>query len=177
MAKNNEILEALRHSRHDWLNVLQLIKSNLALKKYDRIDEIISQSVQQSVNASKLSNLGIPRLATHLLTYNWQNNKMKLEVNVIGDERDLQAYENSLEVICFQVLSLFNSNSVWTTENQLLLTFILKNYECELLFDFEGQLKIEEKQLEEFLSLQVPINTEVEWGKDTCFLKASVELN
>lgn len=30
------IVDALSHSRHDWMNKLQLIKGHLSLKKYDR---------------------------------------------------------------------------------------------------------------------------------------------
>ncbi len=33
MEKEKELLEILRHTRHDWLNVMQLIKGNLTLKK------------------------------------------------------------------------------------------------------------------------------------------------
>ncbi|MCD8502937.1 MAG: Spo0B domain-containing protein [Bacillaceae bacterium] len=29
----DDVLSVLKHSRHDWLNMVQLIKGNLALKK------------------------------------------------------------------------------------------------------------------------------------------------
>ncbi len=43
--KNNlnewNIVDLLSHSRHDWMNKLQLIKGNLSLQKYERVNDII----------------------------------------------------------------------------------------------------------------------------------------
>lgn len=38
-ALTNELIHLLGHSRHDWMNKLQLIKGNLSLQKYDRVFE------------------------------------------------------------------------------------------------------------------------------------------
>ena len=35
MTKEINVIEALRHNRHDWLNVMQLVKTNLALGNYE----------------------------------------------------------------------------------------------------------------------------------------------
>ena len=43
MTNQLDVINALRQTRHDWLNVMQLIKGNLALKRYDRIEEIINR--------------------------------------------------------------------------------------------------------------------------------------
>lgn len=63
MDKKKEFIELLRHYRHDWLNVLQLIKGNLALNKLNRVEEIIREIVIHTENESKLSNLQIPKVA------------------------------------------------------------------------------------------------------------------
>lgn len=62
-ALTHELIHLLSHSRHDWMNKLQLIKGNLTLKKYDRVFEIIDEVVIEAQHESKLSNLRIPRAA------------------------------------------------------------------------------------------------------------------
>lgn len=59
MEKDWDTVELLRHSRHDWLNKIQLIKGNLTLGKIDRIKEIIDEIVYHTEQESKLSNLPI----------------------------------------------------------------------------------------------------------------------
>ena len=97
MTKEINVIEALRHNRHDWLNVMQLVKTNLALGNYERIEELIQQTVQTCVNESKLSSLGIPKVATKLLTYNWlygKESSLHVEVNVAGNEANLNKRED-----------------------------------------------------------------------------------
>ncbi|WP_312471145.1 Spo0B domain-containing protein, partial [Neobacillus sp.] len=45
MGKEWDIVEVLRHSRHDWLNRLQLIKGNLDLNRIDRAKAVIDEIV------------------------------------------------------------------------------------------------------------------------------------
>ena len=47
MEKRWTIVEALRHSRHDWLNKVQLIKGNLSLQRMDHINKIIQQIINR----------------------------------------------------------------------------------------------------------------------------------
>ncbi|WP_413374550.1 Spo0B domain-containing protein [Alkalihalobacillus sp. 1P02AB] len=180
MTNDMNLLEALRHKRHDWLNIVQLIKMNLALGRYERIEELIHTTVQQCVNESKLSNLGISKLAEDLITYNWKNehhNRMQLEINVAGSERDLHPYEPILDKVIKKVIFTFAEQSEWVSENQLLLTIVLNENECELLFLYEGTLNIKKADLFVLLESIQPKIEVVEWQKDTCLLKASVRLN
>ena len=66
MEKEWDIVEVLRHSRHDWLNKLQLIKGNLDLNRIDRAKAIIDEIVIEVQHESKLSNLHIPLFASLL---------------------------------------------------------------------------------------------------------------
>lgn len=141
MAKPNEIIDILRHSRHDWLNVMQLIKGNLALNRPERIEEIIRSVIQQSQNESKLSSLNIPALVADLLTFNWENHCYELEIEVIGDVKDLSHYENELHEWYSQFIKLLDQCCDEGTENHLLVTFQLLEEEVKIIFDFQGQFK------------------------------------
>ncbi|WP_209122807.1 Spo0B C-terminal domain-containing protein [Alkalihalobacillus sp. BA299] len=141
MTKPNEIINILRHSRHDWLNVIQLIKGNLALNRPERVEEIIQSVIQQSQNESKLSNLNIPVIVADLLTFNWENHGYKLEIEVIGDAKDLSHYEQELHEWYSQFMQLLDQCCDEGTENHLLITFQLLVDETKLMFDYQGQFK------------------------------------
>jgi stage 0 sporulation protein B (sporulation initiation phosphotransferase) len=74
MKKEWNIIEVLRHSRHDWLNKLQLIKGNLDLNRIDRAKAIIDEIVIETQHETKLSNLHIPLFASLLIRANWESN-------------------------------------------------------------------------------------------------------
>ncbi|WP_165967104.1 Spo0B domain-containing protein [Jeotgalibacillus sp. S-D1] len=64
-------IELLQHSRHDWMNRLQVIKGNLELANIDRAKEVIEEIIIEVRQEAQLSSLGVPRLSEWLLTYNW----------------------------------------------------------------------------------------------------------
>lgn len=135
------ILQILRHSRHDWLNVIQLIKGNLALKKFDRIEEIIQEVVNQTQNESKLSNLNMPTFAGEFLVFNWQGNqRFKLEYEVIGESQDLHLYEKSLLTWFQQFSQLLNTYCEQFSENHLQVSIELGD-EPRFIFDFQGTIQ------------------------------------
>ncbi|MGM0844091.1 MAG: Spo0B C-terminal domain-containing protein [Bacillota bacterium] len=80
------LVEALRHARHDWMNRLQLIKGNMDLGKIDRAKQVIEEIVAEAQNESKASNLKLPKFSEWLLTYNWQTHFIKLEFEVLEAE-------------------------------------------------------------------------------------------
>ncbi|WP_053070383.1 Spo0B domain-containing protein [Alkalihalobacillus pseudalcaliphilus] len=180
MTKEINVIEALRHNRHDWLNVMQLVKTNLALGNYERIEELIQQTVQTCVNESKLSSLGIPKVATKLLTYNWlygKESSLHVEVNVAGNEANLNKREDLIDGLVTELLSSFSKYSDWRTENHLLITFVLNESCCELLFQYEGDLQVSSENLFVFdhgNEFKIEI---VEWQRDTCLLRVQLPIN
>lgn len=85
MEKDWNMIEVLRHARHDWLNKIQLIKGNLSLNKTDRAKEIIDEIVVEAQQEARLSNMNLPGFASLLLTYNWENHYLQLEYEVLDD--------------------------------------------------------------------------------------------
>lgn len=146
-------LQILSHSRHDWLNVIQLIKGNLALKKYDRIEEIIQEIVHKTQHESKLSNLKIPQFASKALIFNWeQGNHFQLEFEVVGANSSLEKYDAILLNWFQPFINVLNESAEAYGENHLLLTIeVLPEQRPRLLFDFRGKL-IKETKLKQFIS-------------------------
>jgi stage 0 sporulation protein B (sporulation initiation phosphotransferase) len=155
MKEEWNILQILRHSRHDWLNVIQLIKGNLALKKYERIEEIIQEVVNQTQHESKLSNLNIPNFTSELLVFNWEKgNHFQLEFEVIGKSSDLNLFEDQLLEWFHQFSIVLNESCEQYGENHLQLTIELLEDELpRFTFDFHGKL-IEDEKIKKFVECE-----------------------
>jgi stage 0 sporulation protein B (sporulation initiation phosphotransferase) len=138
MKKDWNIVEVLKHSRHDWLNKIQLIKGNIALNKYDRVKEIIDEIVIETQNEARLTNLQLDKLAAFFMTYNWEEHKYPIEFEVIGNTRDLSKYDDLLTAWCEQFFLLIEDNTELNGENHLMITVELFDEEVRFLFDFSG---------------------------------------
>ncbi|WP_100371957.1 Spo0B C-terminal domain-containing protein [Bacillus sp. FJAT-45037] len=181
MTKQWEILDALRHTRHDWLNVMQLIKGNLALKRYDKIEQIIEDVTNQSINESKLTMLNVPKVATYLLTYNWLCTSMKVDVDVIGETMPLSVHEDNLIKLSQEIIEKLADSSSSSSENHLLVTFLFANHskedQCQITFDYQGTLQMKKEEWTSILSELVPIVSVMEWNEHECVLQSTFTLN
>ncbi|MBW7650807.1 MULTISPECIES: sporulation initiation phosphotransferase B [Anoxybacillus] len=140
MEKRWTIVEALRHSRHDWLNKIQLIKGNLSLQRLDRVNEIIQQIIMEAENEAKLTNLQTEQFAELLMTYHWQARRIHLEYEVFGEPRSLHAYDNMLVTWCQQFLHMLEECSAPHVENYITITIDLTEKDVRLFFDYRGML-------------------------------------
>ncbi|MEW9500561.1 Spo0B domain-containing protein [Jeotgalibacillus marinus] len=98
-------LELLQHSRHDWMNRLQVIKGNIELSNIDRAKKVIEEIIIEVRQEAQLSSLGVPRFSEWLLTYNW-NRSARLFVKYellnegqIPQEMDTTIFEWTKKVV------------------------------------------------------------------------------
>ncbi|HEX7064153.1 MAG TPA: Spo0B C-terminal domain-containing protein [Bacillales bacterium] len=158
MKKQWEPVELLRHSRHDWLNHIQLIKANLSLNRIDRVNEIIEEISAQSHNESKLTNLHIPNVAELLLTFNWNQHPYRLQFEVTGRERELSHFEPDLYAFLSDLFEWLDQHVDMRAENVVLVIFQLEGDAGFLNVDFSGRLKdAEEWEQAAFLHKWFPV--------------------
>jgi stage 0 sporulation protein B (sporulation initiation phosphotransferase) len=150
MDKEWDIVEVLRHSRHDWLNRLQLIKGNLDLNRIDRAREYINEIVIEAQHESNLSNFHMPRFASLLLKSNWESHLFQLEYEVLTDFQAVKINDNSLSnwtksfFLCLdQAIEAFQ-------ENHLSITIQPQSDGVRFFFDFSG-IRIKKELIEQFL--------------------------
>lgn len=151
MEKKWNIIEVLRHSRHDWLNKLQIIKGNLDLNRIDRAKAIIDEIVIEAQHETKLSNLQIPVFAELLLKANWNNYIFRLEYEVLQDAHLLKIDENGLTNWTNAFFGVLNTAIGPFGENLLVITIDPQNDSSRFFFDFSGIIKKKER-IEQFLS-------------------------
>lgn len=151
MEKEWNVIEVLRHARHDWLNKMQLIKGNLALNKVDRAKEILDEIVLDAQQEAKLSNLNIPQFAALLLTFNWENHFFQLEYEVLEMEQDTRVIRLDDEALRNWTASFFsclNSSVKPYHDNHLTVSIQPQEQAVRFFFDFSGIIMNKQKLMQ-----------------------------
>ncbi|MCM3596382.1 sporulation initiation phosphotransferase B [Metabacillus idriensis] len=143
MKKTNEewnIVDVLSHSRHDWMNKLQLIKGNLSLNRHDRVQQIIEEIVIEAQSESKLCNLKMLSFASLLMTFNWKRHHYSLEYEVLGSIYDLSEYDVKVAAWCEQFFQVLDNSVDKSNENHLSITIETEANQGQVrfFFDFNG---------------------------------------
>ncbi|TKC20073.1 Spo0B C-terminal domain-containing protein [Robertmurraya kyonggiensis] len=163
MKKDWDTVEILRHTRHDWLNKIQLIKGNLSLNKIDRVKEIINEIVDETRQETKLSNLNIPQFAALLLTYNWESHSIHLEFEIIEDiHGSTSSYINDELLANWTIgfLEELDKSIKAFHENHLSVTIERQPSGIGFFFDFRGIIT-DIEQVQQFLQQQSSIENKV----------------
>jgi stage 0 sporulation protein B (sporulation initiation phosphotransferase) len=153
MRKKWDTVEVLSHSRHDWLNKIQLIKGNLALNNVEKVHAIIEDIVQQSTNESNLSNLHANNFASYLLTVNWEGKPFVVEFEVFNSGVHLSKYDEMLTEWFTQFFLTLEDVVCEAEENNIMLSFQLLNDEQSISVDFSGKVN-DVKKVHSFLHNQ-----------------------
>ncbi|WML45535.1 sporulation initiation phosphotransferase B [Neobacillus sp. PS3-40] len=151
MEKEWNIIEVLSHTRHDWLNRLQLIKGNLDLNRVDRAKSIIDEIIIESQQESKLTNLHMPVFASLLLRSNWENHLFQLEYEVLDNTHSPKMNELLLTNWTSLFFACLNSAIDAFQENHLSITIDTQIDGTRFFFDFSGIIKKKER-IEQFLA-------------------------
>ncbi|RFU65855.1 Spo0B domain-containing protein [Peribacillus glennii] len=152
MDKEWKTVEVLRHSRHDWLNKMQLIKGNIDLNRIDHVKAIIEEIIIESQHESKLSNLDMPKFVETLLTANWRSFLFRVEFEVVSLELGCCELD---EFMASWIENLFDSLSqtLCNYGENVLFVSIDENKQRNLRLSFELQGTIEnERVLFDFLN-------------------------
>ncbi len=84
--KEQDVVEMLRHYRHDWLNDLQLILGYAQMGKLDKIQSKITEVMERSNQERGLDRLNIPKTMVWLYQLNWRSEAFQLHFQSFVDE-------------------------------------------------------------------------------------------
>jgi stage 0 sporulation protein B (sporulation initiation phosphotransferase) len=145
MKKKWTVVDALRHSRHDWLNRLQLIKAHLSLGNTSRVEELINEFVGEAQQESRLMNLKMPLFTELLLTYSWESPPCCLEYEVLGEVHTLTHWDAKVATWTKQLFCLLHEAVDGHAVNYLCITIEQKEQDIRFFFDFRGRLENTDK--------------------------------
>ncbi|WP_110111478.1 Spo0B C-terminal domain-containing protein [Bacillus sp. CGMCC 1.16541] len=140
MKKEWNVVDILRYARHDWLNKLQLIKGNIALNRLDRANEIIEEIIIEAKHESSLTNTKLNLFAGYIMTYHWNSLPLRLEVEVLGEVKDLSLYDKELYEWFVPFVQVLEEHSDYTEENHLSISLLFDSSSVRFFFDFSGIL-------------------------------------
>ena len=169
MSDAHQIVKLLRLIRHDWINEIQLIKANLDLNRVDRASEILDMIISKAKNEAELSNLGSPKFASLLLTYNLERPAVVLDFEVIGNQAEspnLAAYDEALFHFfkeCFAYLNEINGSY---DEANMTLMIDHQRDDVKFTLDFVGNIVEPEQAMAYFTKLA----SNHSWAFDTQYI-------
>lgn len=139
--RNRGTLDVLRHSRHDWLNRIQLIKANLSLGRLERVNNLIEEIVLEANHESNLTNLHAPTFAECLITFHWEPKLFSLEYEIIGEPVDLSKVDKKLYKWISSLFTDLENAVNKKADNHLFLSLNIEETEVRFFFDINGILE------------------------------------
>lgn len=147
MKENWDVLGVLRHSRHDWLNRIQLIKGYLQTGQQSQVEDVMNKVMAEALNEAKISSLHSPSFAEFVITYNWKPRGIVLDYEILGDPCSLKQFDELLVNWLQEFLDKLESWVHLYEENFLTLTIEINNDAVRFFFDFRGKLTKKEDLL------------------------------
>ncbi|MEC3882616.1 sporulation initiation phosphotransferase [Halobacillus litoralis] len=93
--EEKEIIELLRHKRHDWMNQIQLLQGYATLGKQDRLLSQMEEIKEEAEEERKLLNSHSLHFSLWLLSFNWVHKTYRLRYFIRG-EVDLSRHDHTL---------------------------------------------------------------------------------
>lgn len=168
MEKEWTTVEILRHSRHDWLNKIQLIKGNLELSKPDRVKAIIDDIIIVAQHEAKISSIDMPKFSELLLTANWTYSVFQSEFEVIDLVQGTSVLDQMMYDWTKNFFQILEEQLDTYCENRLSIN-IDKNVSTDLIrfsFDIQGKIK-DVSSIVEFLQNSLVDNQKIDLEEAT----------
>ena len=156
MGKDWTTVDLLRHSRHDWLNKIQLLKGNLDMDKLDRVQALLEEIIVEAQHEANLSNLGLPLFSEILLTANWMGHSFRCECEAESIGSEMPALDEQLAAWTEAFLNELDACVDLSSENTLIVSINEPDSgNVCFTFELEGKLK-DEGRIEAFLKQPLP---------------------
>ncbi|GAA0601561.1 hypothetical protein GCM10009001_17940 [Virgibacillus siamensis] len=142
-----DVVNILRHYRHDLMNHLQIVQGYLSMDKPEKAKSKMEKLMKLLEEEHKLVNLNLPKFALCLLQFNTNYQNFRLEYQIHTNRQDLRLLDNILVEQCQQVMA----KAVDAADEMELYTVNLQLSELnkqgqsgvEVNFSFQGNFKKE----------------------------------
>ncbi|WP_077327211.1 Spo0B domain-containing protein [Virgibacillus siamensis] len=99
-----DVINLLRHYRHDLLNHLQVVQGYLSMQKPEKAKNKMNALMEFLDEERKLVNLNAPAFALYILQFNTYYENVRLSYTIHTNQRDLQKADNLLVRQCEQIM-------------------------------------------------------------------------
>lgn len=141
--KDQEMMRALSHYRHDWMNDLQVLFGYVRLQKYDKLAPYLERIKSKLGEESQISNIGNASLSLLLLSYRLYNEEFELNASFAGklNLQDIPVRAGRLVRITRDGLNIFkraSASSVSDDTNRLDLEIKPEDEYVQLSYRYAG---------------------------------------
>ncbi|SHF65664.1 Spo0B domain-containing protein [Ornithinibacillus halophilus] len=164
-----DIIQLLRHQRHDMMNHLQVMQGYLSMGKTDKVHKKMEDVIESFANERKLMNLETDELALWLIQFNTINKNIRLTYDICIEKQKLTLYEAFILKKCQYITEMVQSygDSDQLYEAKLVLSNENDGKEVWIEFSISGSFQHMGK-LTEKLSEQEDIDTQWEENEVIC---------
>lgn len=102
--EEKDVIQLLRHYRHDLMNHLQIVQGYLSMGKTEKVQTKIKDYMLHLQEESKLVNLNAPAFALYLLQFDSLHTNFRLTYHIDTENKDLQSVDQQLVESCQQLM-------------------------------------------------------------------------
>ncbi|GAB2560550.1 Spo0B domain-containing protein [Gracilibacillus alcaliphilus] len=167
--KEQDVVEMLRHYRHDWLNDLQLILGYTQLGHLNKIEKKINEIMDRSSQERSLDRLNIPKTMVWLYQLNWRSPSFQLQFRSFVSDEGIIIDDQSLLTRLQKLFQIFPAYQQEYQEYQGILCFKNEQHtiHIQLIFDLNwehmDQLVEELRDLSFVKQVATEDNLRIEW--------------
>ncbi|WP_239584350.1 Spo0B domain-containing protein [Aquibacillus albus] len=108
--KEEDMIDLLRHYRHDWLNEVQLLMGYSSMGKLDKVQDKLKEVIEGANKERNLDRLSIPKTAIWLISFNWRYDNFRMDYQV-ETNNNLASYDDQIHNQLERLIKLFSSQS------------------------------------------------------------------
>lgn len=161
--KADDVMDLIRHYRHDLLNELQLIHGYASMGKPEKINEKVKRMIEHYQEERKLFGFQCPYFTIWLMSFNWEYSQFQINYRA-EDIGDISNMDLTLFSSCKEIFSIIpqhtDENHVYKGELE-----IQKQHELRLEFVFYGPFHKPEKLNAELLARNYTQSVQIDQEK------------
>ncbi|QHS22896.1 hypothetical protein GWK91_08035 [Virgibacillus sp. MSP4-1] len=137
--KDEEIVDMIRHYRHDLLNHLQLIQGYAQMDKLDKVKEKTTELLDDLLLERKLSNLNGPTFTIWMMKFNSTYDSFRLSYEIDLDHADFSSIDRTLTNHCEEIIKELHKHILDEQIYNGKLSIYKQNDSVRMMIGFEGE--------------------------------------
>lgn len=102
--RDSDVIQMLRHYRHDLMNHLQIVQGYLSMGKTDKVQNKLKDYMGELHEEGKLVNLNAPMFALYILQFKFLHTNFRVIYHIRTAAKNLQSVDELLTDCCEKIM-------------------------------------------------------------------------
>ncbi len=141
--KEEDMVELLRHYRHDWMNQIQLIMGYASMGKLDKVKAKLDDFVAEAENERKLQNLNMPKTIIWLMSFNWRYDNFRINYQVDLEDTTIPINDDKIHTRLNKMMGILidHSSKMELYNGEFTLKKQLETGNVQIFVSFQGDFQ------------------------------------